>query len=209
MNKQFFLPFLLFILLSACAKTSTPQTITSVPPTSTSAPTVVPTEVVLPTVTPVCISSEPRQTDIDRALSYTRETFSDPAWEQTYDVAESRVAVTWQDVGHGALVYLEARIKPCGYEEPDLNKDFNDENWQAIFANYESYQRVTECRTDTGLRLYQFKTQNQGFEYVINYWAQSDTNTRVIVTMIVFPLEEQALLNSYSAQLFPRLPNCS
>ncbi len=206
MKKRFFISLLFLIFLSACGKAATPPTATPLPPIFTQA---APTQTDLPKATPVCISPDPTQKDIDRALSYTGEVFPAPVWEQSYATAESRVAVTFQDVGHGALVYLEARIKPCGYEEPDLNKDFNDENWKSIFANYESYQLVTECRTDTGLRLYQFKTQNQGFEYAINYWAQSDTDTRVITTMIVFPLEEQALLNSYSAQLFPKLPNCS
>jgi hypothetical protein len=122
---------------------------------------------------------------------------------------ESRVAVTWQDIGHSALVYLEALIFPCGYEEPDINAYFSDENWQTVFANYESYQPVTECRTDKGLRLYQFKTKNLGFEYAINYWVQSDTDTRIIVTMVVFPVEELALSGDYAVQLFPDLPNCS
>lgn len=214
MSKRFFIFLLLAILLSACGKafTPVPPTSTQMPPTSTFTPTLQFTEAPLATVTPICgVSPEPTQADIDRALSYTGQIFAVSAWERTYSVAESHVAVTWQDVGHGALVYLEARIKPCGYEEPDLNKDFSGENWKAIFANYESYQLITECRIDTGLRLYQFKSQNQGYEYAINYWVQSDTDTRVIVTMIVFPAENegQALLSNYSAQLFPDLPECS
>jgi hypothetical protein len=214
MNKRFSILFLLAILLSSCGKPAAPPpTRTPLPPTPTSTPTHIPTarptETVLVTVTPVCISPEPTQADINRALTYTGQALTASEWERSYGVAESHVAVTWQNVGHGGLVYIEARIKPCGYEEPDLNKDFNDENWKALFANYESYQPVTECRTDTGLRLYQFKTQNQGFEYMVNYWVQSDTDTRVITTMIVFPLEEQALLWTYSAQIFPTLPNCS
>ncbi len=208
MNKRFSIFLLLAILLSSCGKPATPPpppTATQIPPTSTPTATATPTQLIPATVTPVCISSEPTQADIDRVFSYTGEIFNDPAWERT----EIGASVSWQNVGHGAAVYVESLVFPCGYEDPDLNVYFSDQNWQAIFANYESYQFVTKCRTDTGIRLYQFKTQNQGFTYTINYWAQSDTDTRVIVAMIVFPFEEQALLGTYSAQLFPDLPNCS
>ncbi len=206
--RKYFLYFIVSaILLSACGKTVAP-----IPPTVTisPAPTIVPTQAVaLPTVTPVCISSQPTQADVDRALSYTGDAFSAPEWERSYAATETAVAVTWQNASLSALVYLEARIKPCGYEEPDLNKEFSGDNWKSLFANYESYQPIAECRSDAGLRLYQFKAQTQGSEYAINYWAQSDTNTRVVATMIVFPLAEQSLLGTYSAQLFPNLPNCS
>jgi hypothetical protein len=212
--RETFLRWLVFIFLaiaffiSSCGKpvVATP---TPTPPPGTSTPQIQPTDKPLPTVTPACISPEPTQKDIDRALAYTGDVFSSPDWEQNYIVSENSAAVTWQNVAQGAVVYLEALIFPCGYEEPDLNKYYSDENWKAIFANYESYESVAECKSDIGLRLYQFKTQNQGFEYAIDYWVQNDTDTRVISTMIVFPVEEQALLGDYSARLFPDLPNCS
>ena len=196
MNKRFFI-FLLAVLLSSCKQPSTSSTI------------IQQTDEHPPTVTPSCgVSPKPAKKDVDRALAHTGEIFSAPEWEQSYAVAETTVAVTWQNVVHGALAYLEMRIKPCGYEESDLDKDFSNENWKAIFANYESYKSITECRTNKGLRLYQFNTKNQGVEYAINFWAQSDTDTRVIVTMIVFPVEEKTLLADYSKRLFPNLPDC-
>jgi hypothetical protein len=162
----------------------------------------------LPTVTAACISPAPTQKDIDRALSYTGEILNTPNWEQSYTLTESNVAVLWQDAPQSALVYLEARIKPCGYEEPDLNREFSDENWGATFANYESYEMTGECKNNDGLRLYEFKTQNQGFEYGIKYWVESDTDTRVITTMLVFPFEAKLLLDEYSSMLFPGYSTC-
>jgi hypothetical protein len=211
MKKRFFLLLAIAVIISACGKpTAAPPTATPSPsPTSTSTPKIESTDTPLPTTTPVCISPEPTQNDIDRALTYTSDIFSAPDWEQSQAVSENTVAVTWQNIVQGAVVYLEVRIKPCGYEEPDLNKDFSDDNWKAIFANYESYDTVAQCKMDSGIRLYQFKTYNQGFEYRINYWAQNDTDTRIVVTMIVFPSESQQLLDDYSIRLFPTLPNCS
>ena len=206
MSKQLFIFLAIAVIASSCGKPATAAPTLAPPPTST--PKVQPTDTPLPTVTPVCISSEPTQADIDRALAYTGGTFNTLDWEQSYTVNETTVAVLWQDVPQSALVFLEARIKPCGYEEPDLNKDFSDENWKSIFANYESYELIDECKTNTGLRLYEFKTVNQGYEYEIRYWVESDTDTRVISTMIVFPLETKLLLDEYSSMLFPGYSTC-
>ena len=189
MKKQIFILLIAAVILSSCGKPpAPPPTSTPLPPpTITSTPRVVATNTPLPTVTPVCISSEPTQQDVDRARSYTGDKFGSD-WDQSEAALEGAYSVTWQNIVQGAVAYLEARIKPCGYEEPDLNRDFSDTNWSAIFANYESYESIAECKLNSGIRLYQFKTYNLGFEYKINYWVQSDTDNRIIVTMIVLIL---------------------
>ena len=163
---------------------------------------------VVPKVTPVCISSEPAQDDIDTALSYTGDLFGELEWQRTYTVSDGRVAVTWFSDTLGSVAYLEALIFPCSYEELDLDDFFNEENWQVIFENYESYEHVAECRTDDGLRLYQFKAVEQGYDYDIKYWVENDTDTRVLGVMIVFPVESTSLMDDYSSELFPDLTSC-
>lgn len=160
------------------------------------------------TVTPVCISSQPAQADIDRVLAHSEGIFTDPEWEQSQFVSDSRVSVTWLSNPLGAVIYLEALIFPCTYEEPDLNQYYSDENWQTIFQNYESYEMIDQCKTNTGLRLYEFKTQNLGMEYEVRFWVQNDTNTRVISTMIVFPGELQEQFDDYSSRFFPTYQTC-
>jgi hypothetical protein len=205
MNQRLFIFLAIAAIVSSCGTPAT-GTPTSAPPTSTA--TAQPTDIPLPTVTPACNVSEPAQADIDRALTYTGETFNTTEWQQNYDVVGDHVSVTWQNSPQGAIAYLEALIFPCSYEEPDLNNYYSDENWKAIFANYESYERIDECKRDDGLRLYEFKTLNQGFEYKIRYWVESDTDTRIISTMIVFPLDTELLLDEYSSILFPDYPTC-
>lgn len=207
MSKQSFIFLVTAVIISSCGMPPAAATPTSAPP-----PTVVPpTETAakpLPTVTPVCISPKPTQADIDRALTYTGDVFSAPGWEQSNTVSENSVAVTWQNIAQGAVVYLAALIFPCSYEEPDLDKYFSDENWKAVFANYENYELIDECKRDDGLRLYEFETLNQGFEYGVRYWVENDTDTRVISTMIAFPLESKSLLDEYSSMLFPGYSTC-
>lgn len=188
------------IFISSCGMPS--------PVLATSTPQIRSTEKPLPTVTPVCISPEPVQSDMDRALAYPRGLFDSPEWERSYTVSENRAAVTWLNNTQGSVAYLEALVFPCGYEEPDLNDYFSGENWETIFENYESYEFVAECETNDGLRLYEFDAVSQGFDYQISYWAENDTDTRVIVMMMTIPVESEFLLDEYSARLFPRLINC-
>jgi hypothetical protein len=207
MSKHLFIFLAMAVIVSSCGMPATATPTSAPPPTST--PKIPPTDKPpLFTVTPVCISSKPTQEDIGHALVYTHEIFDAPEWQRSYAVAENRVSVTWQNSPLGAVVYLEALIFQCGYEEPDLDKYFSDENWKAIFANYESYEPIDECKRDDGLRLYEFKTRNQGLEYRIRYWVQNDTDKRVIVTMIVFPIESKSLLDEYSSMLFPDYSTC-
>ena len=193
--KKSLLVLVIAFLISACGATATePPSIATVPPEALA--------------TPVCISSEPTDADIDRALAYTEGIFSGLEWERSYTVADGRVSVIWSNSTEAAIAYLEAWIFPCTYEEPDLNNFFSEGNWKIVFANYESYQPVAECRTDDGLRLYQFTTLEQGFEYDVKYWVRNDTETRVLGIMVVFPIESGDLMDEYSNSLFPELTSC-
>jgi hypothetical protein len=199
--KKVFLSMIVLLLLSACSgKVNTPIPITE--------PPVVAPQIADPKATPVCISTEPVQEDIDRALSFTGDLFSAPEWVRSYTVADGRVSVVWSNDPLGVVAYVEALIFPCGYEEPDLNAFFSDESWGIIFANYESFEPVSACKIDEGLRLYEFKAVTGGFDYNIRYWAQNDSDNRVIGAMIVFPVESQSLMDEYSTRLFPNLVSC-
>ena len=200
--KRIAISIIVLIFLSACGSSPTPEPASPAPPPPTE-------EVILPTVTPACISTEPLQEDIDRALGFTGQMFEQHDWEQSYTVSEDRVAVSWFSNSLASVAFLEALVFPCGYEEPDLNDYFTDENWSNVFANYEEYELVAECRSDTGLRLYEFDAVSDGVPYLVNYWVRNDTNTRVITFMMVVPDDSFDLLDSYGYSIFPQLSNCS
>ncbi|MBI5943740.1 MAG: hypothetical protein HY864_05175 [Chloroflexi bacterium] len=155
-----------------------------------------------------CISPEPVQGDIDRALGFTDDIFSGSDWVRSYTVESSRVFVTFAADPLSALAFVEALIFPCGYAAADLDAFFNAENWQVIFENYESYEAASECKSGESLRLYQFDAVDEGYEYKINYWALSDTDTRVMGLMTVFLAESKSLMDEYSSVLFPELASC-
>ena len=161
------------------------------------------------TATQACIPAEPTQSDIERVRSFAQAVMEPEAWQQSTATSEGYVAVTWQNIPLSALIHLEARIKPCGYTDADLDADFSDENWGLILRNYGSHELGAACRTGDGLRLYQFKAQNQGIAYSIKYWVRSDTRYRVITAMFVFPSGSESVLEGYAARLFPDLTSCS
>lgn len=216
--KRYFSVVMIFFLLAGCSSASAtptadlPPLIVPTPAPSTPLP---PTEVLSPseeapneTAAPVCISSQPTQADIDRALEFTGKLFERLDWQKSYTVSDGRVSVTWYSDSLAAVAVLEAFVFPCGYEDLDLDVFFSADTWQIVFANYESYQLVADCRTDEGTRLYEFITQEQGFEYDVRYWVANDTDTRVVSMMIVFPLETPEITEEYAYSMFPQLTSC-
>lgn len=208
--KRFLFAFMILFLMTACggnnASDSPTADLPAQLPPSPEPFSSSPTQADAPT--PVCISFEPTRADIDRALSFTGKLFDTQDWQRTYTVATDKVSATWYSESFTSLAYLEALIFPCGYEELDLDAYFNVDTWLIIFGNYESYEYVDECRLDSGVRLYQFITVDQGFEYDVHYWVVNDTATRVISMMLVMPIESQDLIEEYSYSLFPQIPNC-
>lgn len=196
MNIKFSLIFVVAVFLSAC---EIPGAVIATPILPSGAS---------PVVTPGCISNEPTQNDVDRTLTYTDDIFSGADWVRSYTVESGHVYASWSNESLGALSFTEALIFSCGYTESDLDSYYNEENWQIIFANYESYKPVSECKSKDGLRLYQFTAIKDGYEYAIKYWMLKDTTTRVMEMMIVFPVESKALMDEYSSKLFPALTSC-
>lgn len=198
-------PLLFAIIFSSC---STPPSTTPSAAISVSETPAI-TEMPLPTLTAVCIASSPTQEDIDSVLDYSGDVFDAGEWEQSHVVNEESVSVTLQNIPLGAVAFLEAILFSCGYEEPDLNHFLDDEHWDILFANYDSYEMIDECRSDQGLRLYEFEAVSQGFDYNISYWSENDTTERIITTMLTFPFGSEDVMDEYSIALFPELPNCS
>lgn len=206
MNKKYGLWLSILFFVTACSQSGNQPTVT--PEQQLTEPPI-PTVGILPTFTPACISPEPSQDDIDRALNFAGQLFEQDDWERSYTVTEDRVTVSWFSSSFASVAFLETLIFPCGYEEPDLNEYFSDESWSIVFGNYESYEYVAECRSDRGLRLYQFNVVSDGALYLVHYWVQNDTNTRVLTFMMVVPDGSFELIDGYGYSLFPQLSNCS
>ncbi|GAB1470352.1 hypothetical protein MASR2M66_12290 [Chloroflexota bacterium] len=207
---------LILLLISACQPT--PSDIPALlPPSPAPAPLdteppptldILQSEVPADAATPVCGVFQPMQDDIDRSLSFPGKFFDTPDWERNYTVTSQSVQVSWNNPILPALAYLETYIFPCGYEEPDLDDFFNLDSWKIIFDGYQSYEYITQCRNDNGLRLYEFAAADEDTDYSIRYWALNDTDRRVLTMMLVVPADMPQLMDDYSYALFPQLTEC-
>jgi len=208
--KRFLLALMILFLMTACGgNTASDSPTAEVPaqlPPSPEPFSSSPNQADIPT--PVCISPAPTQTDIDRALNFTGKIFENENWTRSYTVSADRVSVLWDSPSLGALAFLEVLIFPCGYEELDLDIFFSEESWQVVFGGYESYEFISECRNDSGQRLYEFSLTLDGFEYDANYWSVNDTPTSIVTMQIIFPLEAEILFDEFSYSLFPQIPEC-
>jgi hypothetical protein len=202
--KKYFILLILLFSICACGAKATEPALTARP---AEMPVSIATEI-RPAFTPVCISSQPTQADIDRALSFTGDLFNSPEWMRTDAVADGRASALWSNDLFSFVAYVESLIFPCGYEEPDLDNYYSDGTWRVIFSNYDSYEPVAVCKLDSGVRLYEFKVVTDGSDYNIKYWAQNDTDHRVLGIMIVFPADSQSLMDKYAAGLFPNFTSC-
>ena len=220
MKRTFFALMILFLLTSCGSNSPTPDLPTLLPPSpapstpflqSQNQPTLIaPPEESQPNApTPVCISTQPTQADIDRALAFTGNLFDRLDWTRSYTVSDGRVSVTWYSDALASVAFLEALIFPCGYEEPDLDFYFSEDNWDIIFGNYQRYEMTDQCATDDGHRLYEFITTDQGYQYHVRYWTVNDSDTRVIAMMLVFPVESPQVADEYAYSLFPQLTTCN
>lgn len=206
--KKFLFSFVILFLLAACGTPAPADAPTLLQPSPAPENSESVAETEPDAAEPVCIAPEPTQADIDRALNFTGSLFNTPDWERSYTVSEDSVAVNWYSENLFSIVFLEALVFPCGYEDLDLDGFFNVDNWQIILGNYQSFQLEAECRNDSGLRLYEFTAVDQGYEYAIRYWAISDTDTRVVTFMVVLPVESPDLMEEYAYALFPQLTSC-
>jgi hypothetical protein len=167
-------------------------------PTPPPQPTLVPGE---------CGSPEPTDADVTYALSLGKGLFDEGDWERSYSVSHQRVSVTWTSVQNNAVVFADYLIFECGFEDDILTSYFNDELFQVILSNYDSYRLADTC-SEQGVKLWEFDANDQGRDYSFWFWAQPQPPTRVLSIVLVFPADQPALLAQYAGKFFPQLPAC-
>lgn len=153
-----------------------------------------------------CVPTEPTEQDINDILSFYKKTFNVPGWERSYTVMSDRVAVTWMHNEFGGVAYFENLLFSCGSAYEQIDEYLSKDSFEIIFTDYDSYEETDACQM-SGLHLYQFDVINQGEPYQIRYWAEPQSDTRVYITMLVFP-KDSPRLDEYAASLYPQLTAC-
>ena len=154
-----------------------------------------------------CGPIEPTDKDLQYVMSFGQEIFSSKDWIKSYTVEPYKISLSRHNDALNAISYIEYLIYTCGYSQANLNNYFNDQGFNVIFGGYESHTLAKFCEKKS-LALYEYDLVNNGADYVAHYWVKQDTETRVLVVMIVLPKDNPTLMNQYSQKLFPDLTSC-
>jgi hypothetical protein len=154
-----------------------------------------------------CGPYEPSEADVKKMLSFGGDAFQSTDWVKSYTVEPYKITLTRRNDPAQAIAYSEYLIFTCGYGQDDMNSYFNDEGFNIIFADYESHTLGNFCE-QTGLSLYEYDLVDEGTPFKARYWVKQDTDTRILVYMLVFPEATPGVLDEYSKKVFPSLDTC-
>jgi hypothetical protein len=154
-----------------------------------------------------CGPIEPAEEDIRFALSIGQDLFSKPEWVKSYTVEPYQVRLTRLNDTESAVAYIEYLMYNCGYGQADLDERFSEASFAIVFQDYESHVQTNFCE-DGDLALYEYDLVNEEYPYAARYWAKQQSDTRILIVMLVFPRENPSLMNTYATRLFPDLSSC-
>jgi len=154
-----------------------------------------------------CGPYEPTEQDVEKTLEFGAKIFAPGEWIRSYTVEPYKISLTRRNDPQKSLEYVEYLIFTCGYGQSELDSYFGDEGFKVIFSDYESYAATNFCEI-TSLTLYEYDLVDEGNPLLARYWVKQDSDTRILVNMLVVPETARASLDDYSRQLFPELPAC-
>ncbi len=198
----FFIPFTLLIL--ACNALAQPLPFFATP-TATASQIPTASDV---TLDPNCPNPQPSQDYVDFALQHDKEYFSSSGWKNSYTVIESRVSVTWKNDDMSAVANIDHVIF-CDATNARLDEYYTPDVLAIIFQNYESHEVQDDCRSGDNLRLYELNVKSQGLDYNARFWVELVDSDHTRETLLVFPVDDQADMSSYSQKIMPELPSCN
>ncbi|MBI5297771.1 MAG: hypothetical protein HY869_20020 [Chloroflexi bacterium] len=154
-----------------------------------------------------CGLYEPSAADVEKTLTFGLDAFNANDWVKSYSVEPYKITLTRRNDTAQAIAYSEYLIFTCGYTQEDMNNYFNDEGFSIIFADYESYALGNFCEK-SGVSLYEYDLVDEGTPFKARYWVKQDTDTRILVYMLVFPEATPGVLDEFSKKIFPSLAAC-
>jgi hypothetical protein len=149
----------------------------------------------------------PSLREIYIALSMGDPVFEPEVWLASAAERDDRTTATWISAQDGALGYAEYLHFDEGYEPANLSAFFDDEWFAVSFKEYDDWERAARCTVGDVL-LHEFRLTKSDQPYVMRYWIQPVTPTRVLTLHMVFPDDRVALLDEYSQRYAPLAWRC-
>jgi hypothetical protein len=154
-----------------------------------------------------CESLQPTESDVQYALNYGKDLFTEVNWIRSYTVKELQATVSWTHRTTSAIADVTMFLFCDETGTEDISWFYSDEALQTLFQGYDETKLVTSCDKD-GLLLYELETVEENQKYDIRLWAEPLNKSRLLSVLLTFPKEENALLKKYSQEFFPQLVSC-
>lgn len=144
--------------------------------------------------------------DLEAVVETDESVFDDADWSfvLNYDETASKIKASWTNNPSGAVAYSEVLFYNCGYEDKQI-EDYHD--FDVIWENYDSWEETDSCEQDD-LELHEFAMVDDNRDYLVRYWIQRASKTRVINIHVVFLKKDSRQLDEYSEALFPDFASC-
>jgi hypothetical protein len=157
--------------------------------------------------TDACGAIEPTEANVKYTLNFGKSAFTSKDWSKSYTVEPYKISLTRKNDAESAVAYSEFLIYTCGYGQKEMNEYFNDEGFKIVFEGYESHALGKFCEQKS-LALYEYDLVNESTDYKARYWVKQNSDTSILVMLLVFPKADSAKLDQYSKIIFPELTSC-
>ena len=154
-----------------------------------------------------CESLQPTTGDVQYVLNFGSDLFTEAVWSRSYTAHEQEAIVSWTHRSVAALSDVSIQMFCDDNGTADLELYYNNDTLTEKFSNYDSTNISASCKSDD-LVLYEVDAVEENANYTIRQWLQPLNKSRLLSVVVVFPKEENVLMEKYSQSLFPALPAC-
>jgi hypothetical protein len=164
--------------------------------------------VLLSAVFAVSAQDDTPRREIYTVLAYGDEVFEPDVWlVSAASEQASRTTVQWTADSMQAVAYVDYLHFDDGATAKAIAEYFDDEGWAVILSNYEDSERTALCTSDD-LKLYEYAVTFEGDPYLMRYWIEQVSDTRVAAANLVFREDDIEIMDEYAARFFPDLISC-
>ena len=154
-----------------------------------------------------CESLQPTESDVQYALNYGKDLFTNANWMRSYTVKELEAAVSWTHRTRPALADVTVFLFCDETGTENISWFYSDESLQIMFQDYDEARLVKSCNSGD-LLLYELEAVEENQTYDIHLWAEPLNRSRLLSVLLTFPKEESDMLNKYGQEFFPQLVSC-
>jgi hypothetical protein len=154
-----------------------------------------------------CESLQPTDTDVQYALNYGKDLFTDVNWIRSYTVKELQTTVSWTHRTAPAIADVTVFLFCDETGTENISQFYSGEALQTMFLEYDQTKLVKSCNKDD-LLLYELEAVKENQKYDIRLWAEPLNKSRLLSVLLTFSKDESTLLKKYSQDFFPQLVSC-